>query len=64
MKNVIQIKTQDNGSIIAKVYSRGNVYAIRYAEGSEVTEAEIRKVWKEERRAFRPFDESLNSFCQ
>ena len=61
-KNLIQIKVQENGSIIAKVYSKGNVYAVRYASGSEVDETEVRKVWREERRAFRPFNESFNSF--
>ena len=61
-KNIVEIK-ENSGGILALYHSRGNVFAIRYAGGSEVTEEEIRKIWREERRAFRPYDTSAASFC-
>jgi hypothetical protein len=46
---------------IVKVVSRGRVYAVTFAEPFP-TEAEARQLWREERRAFRPFDESTGRY--
>ena len=46
---------------IAKVQSRGRIYGVTYAEPFP-TEAEVREVWRTERRAFRPYDESAGHY--
>jgi hypothetical protein len=46
---------------IVKAISRGRVYAVTFAEPFP-TEAEARQLWREERRAFRPFDESTGRY--
>jgi hypothetical protein len=44
------------------VYSDGYAYAVRYAPDAIVTEALIRKSWREQRQAFRPYDDSTDIF--
>ncbi|MGD0814943.1 MAG: hypothetical protein ABSA83_15165 [Verrucomicrobiota bacterium] len=44
------------------VYSYGYAYAVRYAPDAIVTEALIRKSWREQRPAFRPYDDSTDTF--
>ena len=39
---------------IVKVITRGRVYAVTFAEPFP-TEDEVRELWREERRAFRPY---------
>jgi hypothetical protein len=46
---------------IVKAISRGRVYAVTFAEPFP-TEDEARQLWREERRAFRPFDESTGRY--
>ena len=46
---------------IVKAISRGRVYAVTFAEPFP-PEAEARQLWREERRAFRPFDESTGRY--
>ena len=44
------------------VYSYGYAYAVRYAPDAIVTEALIRKSWREQRPAFRPYNDSTDTF--
>ena len=44
------------------VYSYGYAYAVRYAPDAIVIEALIRKSWREQRPAFRPYDDSTDTF--
>jgi hypothetical protein len=44
------------------VYSYGWAYAVRYAPDAIVTEALIRKSWREQRQVFRPYDDSTDTF--
>jgi hypothetical protein len=44
------------------VYSYGYAYAVRYAPDAIVTEELIRKSWREQRRAFRPYNDSTDMF--
>jgi hypothetical protein len=44
------------------VYSYGYAYAVRYAPDAIVTEALIRKSWREQRPAFRPYNDSTDAF--
>ena len=37
-------------------------YAVRYAPDAVITEELIRKSWRENRRAFRPYDDSTDMF--
>ena len=48
--------------LTAIVYSYGYAYAVRYAPDAIVTEAIIRKSWREQRLAFRPYNDSTNAF--
>ena len=48
---------------VVKVVSRGRVYAVTYAEPFP-TEAEARQLWREERKAFRPYDETTGRYCR
>jgi hypothetical protein len=43
------------------VYSYGYAYAVRYAPDAIVTEALIRKSWREQRPAFRPYNDSTDA---
>lgn len=55
----MRVEIKDRGqSIVAVVESRGRVYACTWAKDSTLTEADVRRVWKEDRRAFRPYDET------
>jgi hypothetical protein len=44
------------------VYSEGYAYAVCYAPDAIVTEELIRKSWREQRRAFRPYNDSTDMF--
>jgi hypothetical protein len=44
------------------VYSYGYCYAVRYAPDVVITEELIRKSWRENRSAFRPYDDSTDMF--
>ena len=44
------------------VYSHGYAYAVRYAPDATVTAALIRKSWREQLQAFRPYDDSTDTF--
>ena len=46
---------------VAKVQSRGRIYAVTYAEPWP-TEEEVQQLWREERKAFRPYDETTGSY--
>ena len=46
---------------IVKVISRGRVYAVTYAEPFP-SEDEVRELWRTERRAFRPYDETTGRY--
>jgi hypothetical protein len=46
---------------IAKVQSRGRIYAMTYAEPFP-TEDDVRHAWKDDRKAFRPYDESAGRY--
>lgn len=48
--------------LTAIVYSEGYAYAVRYAPDTLVTESLIRKSWREQRSAFRPYDDSTDLF--
>ena len=44
------------------VYSYGYCYAVRYAPDAVVTMELVRKSWRENRGAFRPYDDSTDAF--
>ncbi len=44
------------------VYSYGYCYAVRYAPDAVITEELIRKSWREQRGAFRPYNDSTDMF--
>jgi hypothetical protein len=44
------------------VYSYGYCYAVRYAPDAVITEELIRKSWREQRGAFRPYNDSTDTF--
>lgn len=46
---------------IVKAIARGRVYAVTFAEPFPTRE-EARQLWREERRAFRPFDETTGRY--
>jgi hypothetical protein len=48
--------------VTAIVYSNGYAYAVRYAPDTVVTEALIRKSWRESRASFRPYNDSTDTF--
>ncbi|HRZ39088.1 MAG TPA: hypothetical protein P5534_22300 [Candidatus Paceibacterota bacterium] len=48
--------------LTAIVYSEGYAYAVRYAPDTLVTESLIRKSWREQRSAFRPYNDSADMF--
>lgn len=48
--------------LTAVVCSEGYCYAVRYAPDTVVTEALIRKSWRESRRSFRPYDWTEDEF--
>jgi hypothetical protein len=48
--------------VTAIVYSHGYAYAVRYAPDAVVTEALIRKSWRENRASFRPYNDSTDTF--
>jgi hypothetical protein len=47
--------------VTAIVYSNGYAYAVRYAPDAVVTEALIRKSWRESRASFRPYNNSTDT---
>jgi len=57
----ITIRRQHLG-LTAIVYSDGYAYAVRYAPDTVVTEALIRKSWRENRASFRPYNDSTDMF--
>ena len=57
----ITIRRQHMGPT-AIVYSYGYAYAVRYAPDTTVTEELVRKSWRENRSAFRPYNDSLDMF--
>ena len=44
------------------VYTESCAYAVRYAPNTVVTEALIRKSWREQRGSFRPYNDSTDMF--
>ncbi len=46
---------------VVKVQSRGRIYAVTYAEPWP-TEEEVRDLWRTERQAFRPYDETTGRY--
>jgi hypothetical protein len=42
------------------VYSNGYAYAVRYVPNTVVTEELMRKSWRENRRGFRPYNDSTD----
>ena len=60
MQSVTQIEIVDHPTSpvhkLVKAISRGRVYAVTFAEPFPTVE-EARQLWREERRAFRPYDE-------
>ncbi len=42
------------------VYSEGYAYAVRFAPNTVVTETLIRKLWRESRTSFRPYNDSTD----
>jgi hypothetical protein len=59
--DAITIRRQHLG-LTAIVYSNGYTYAVRYAPDTVVTEALIRKSWRENRASFRPYNDSTDTF--
>ncbi len=57
---ILQHPTSPNHRI-AKVQSRGRIYAVTYAEPFP-TEEDVRALWRPERTAFRPYDESTGRY--
>ena len=55
----INIRWQHLG-VTGIVYSEGYVYAVRFAPNTAVTETLIRKLWRESRRSFRPYNDSTD----
>jgi hypothetical protein len=58
---IINHPTSPAHKIVKAITARGRVYAVTFAEPFP-TEAEARQLWREERRAFRPFDESTGRY--
>lgn len=48
---------------LATVRTRTRVYAVTYAEPYP-TEAEIQQLWAEDRKAFRPYDETCGRYVR
>jgi hypothetical protein len=48
--------------LTAIVYSEGYIYAVRYAPDTVVTMELVRKSWREQRGAFRPYNDSTDMF--
>jgi hypothetical protein len=48
---------------IVKAISRGRVYAATFAEPFPTVE-EAQQLWREERRAFRPYDETTGRYLE
>jgi len=48
---------------IVKAISRGRVYAVTFAEPFPTVE-EAQQLWRAERRAFRPYDESTGRYVE
>jgi len=48
---------------LAKVIVRGRVYAVTFAEPFP-TAADVRQLWRTDRRAFRPYDESSGHYLR
>ena len=46
---------------LVKVISRGRVYAVTCAEPFPTVE-EVQQWWQEERKAFRPYDETMGRY--
>lgn len=42
------------------IYSDGYAYAVRFAPNTAVTETLVRKLWRESRRSFRPYNDSTD----
>jgi hypothetical protein len=42
------------------VYSEGYAYAVRFAPNTAVTESLIRKLWKESRTSFHPYNDTTD----
>ena len=48
-------------SYISKVYSRGRVYATRWA-GYLPSKEEVKEAWRKDKKGFLQFNESTNTF--
>ena len=48
---------------IVKAISRGRVYAVTFAEPFPTVE-DARELWRTERRAFRPYDETTGRYLR
>ena len=57
---IIDHPTSANHRIV-KLQSRGRIYGVTYAEPFP-TEDEVRALWRTERKAFRPYDESTGRY--
>ena len=49
--------------VMGIVYAEGHAWAVRYVPNTSVTESLVRKTWKENRRAFRRWDDSKSDFA-
>jgi hypothetical protein len=48
---------------LVKAVSRGRVYAVTFAEPFP-TDEEAQQLWRDERRAFRPYDEMTGRYLR
>jgi hypothetical protein len=61
----IEIKNHPTSSAhkLVKVVSRGRVYAVTFAEPFPMVE-EARELWRTDRHAFRPYDETTGRYLR
>lgn len=48
---------------LVKAITRGRVYAVTFAEPFPTVEA-VQALWRENRKAFRPYDETTGRYCR
>lgn len=55
----------ENDPIVGKVTTRSQrVYAVTYAPYTDVDKAKVARDWAEDRRAFRPYDETTGRYLR
>ena len=61
----IEIRNHPTSSAhkVVKAIMRGRVYAVTFAEPFPTIE-EAQQLWREERRAFRPYDETTGCYLR